>query len=343
MARLVAGAWYVPGYVDSGRVVAGPDEDAFTLVATAIERLPAVPRGEPGATRVHLVGDFPPVVDWGVAALLGRPIEVARHGAGVAGLREAMSQIELPTQETPQLVAVAELPERGAPPVPGTPGGGAGAAVLWFSPGAPLSTSDRELLFRGPDALSGAIALLLGSGPGVAAPAPVPRPPRPLVMESIRPFVEALPTAVSEGAYVPRARYLENLPSRWRLVGERCAHCHSLTFPARGVCRGCGHRDALVPEAQPLDGGTVVAATTIGKGGQPTEFDLQVGALGDYGVVLVELSPGVRLTLQVTDANPGDLPIGARVSTRLRRLYPMEGEWRYGRKAIPLQTAGPVS
>lgn len=79
----------------------------------------------------------------------------------------------------------------------------------------------------------------------------------------------------------------------------------------------------------------MVASTVIGPGGQPTEFDDQVAGSGAYGVVLVDLLPGVRVTLQVTDAKPGELPIGSRVATRLRRLYPMEGEWRYGRKAIP--------
>jgi hypothetical protein len=53
-------------------------------------------------------------------------------------------------------------------------------------------------------------------------------------------------------------------------------------------------------------------------------------------VVLAEFAPGVRLTLQVTDAGPDELRIGSRIGTRLRRLYPMEGEWRYGRKAVPL-------
>ena len=79
----------------------------------------------------------------------------------------------------------------------------------------------------------------------------------------------------------------------------------------------------------------MVATTVIGPGGQPTEFDPQVGALGPYEVVLAELAPGVRVTLQVTDAEPGAVRIGDRVDTRLRRLYPMEGAWRYGRKAVP--------
>jgi len=146
-------------------------------------------------------------------------------------------------------------------------------------------------------------------------------------------------TGTSEGAYVPRARYLENLPSRWRFLAEACGACGGTTFPARGVCRRCGHTDALTPVRLPYDGGRVVAVTTVGKGGQPTEFDAQVEALGPYDVALVELARGMRVTLQVTDVVPGELEVGDRVNTMLRRLYPMEGEWRYGRKAIPAHSA----
>jgi uncharacterized OB-fold protein len=106
-----------------------------------------------------------------------------------------------------------------------------------------------------------------------------------------------------------------------------------LTFPARGLCRHCGRRDRLAPEQLPRDGAHILARTTIGKGGQPTEFDPQVAALGSYDVVLAEWAGGVRITLPVTDAEPGSLKIGDPIATRLRRLYPMDGEWRYGRKA----------
>jgi hypothetical protein len=92
-----------------------------------------------------------------------------------------------------------------------------------------------------------------------------------------------------------------------------------------------------------LDGGTVVATTWIGPGGQPTEFDPQVEATGPYGVVLAEFSPGVRATLQLTDADRGEVGLWDRIGTRLRRSYSMDGEWRYGRKAVPLRPrpAGP--
>lgn len=332
MPGLESGAVYVPAFVSEGRPVAGPDEDAFTLVATVLERLSPTAPGSPSARLVHLVGSFPPVVEWGLPALLGHPVALVVHKPGLVGLEEALDQVEASGRDSsPQLVLVAQLPERATEDSATASGGGAGAVAVRFGGGGAFSAEARKLWLQVPDLVAGADALLGSQG---IAP-PVSPGHRPLSLDRIRSFVEAPPLAVSEGAYVPRARYLENLPSRWRLVAERCGHCGSLTFPARGVCRSCSAREGLTPHQLPLDGGTVVAATTIGQGGQPTEFDPQVAALGEYAVVLVALSPGICLTLQVTDAAPGELPIGARVRTRLRRLYPMEGEWRYGRKAIP--------
>jgi uncharacterized OB-fold protein len=141
----------------------------------------------------------------------------------------------------------------------------------------------------------------------------------------------------SEGAYVPRPRYVENLPSRLRFVADRCGHCAVTTFPVRGFCRGCGAADGLVRVELPRQVGEVLAVTTIHAGAQPTEFDWWVSARGAYDVALVEIAPKVRVTLQVTDAAPGQIRPGDHVGTSVRRLYPMEGEWRYGRKAVPLR------
>jgi len=145
--------------------------------------------------------------------------------------------------------------------------------------------------------------------------------------------------AVSEGAYVPRARYLENLASRWRFVADRCSACGTLTFPARGACRACRSSTGLEP-VRLARSGTVEASTVVAPGAQPTEFDPLVERSGAYGVVLVALAPGLRVTLQVADRGPEVIPVGSRVTTELRRLYPMEGEWRYGRKAVA-PTAAP--
>ncbi len=167
------------------------------------------------------------------------------------------------------------------------------------------------------------------AGPALPAPNDRPFPP------------SAALGAVSEGAYVPRPRYIENLASRWRLLADRCSACGKTTFPVRGRCRSCGRSDALVNVALPRDGVEVEAVTTVSPGAQPTEFDPQVAASGAYSVVLVRLAEGVRATLQVADAVGGTVKVGDRVSTRLRRLYAMEGAWRYGLKAVPLATSSP--
>lgn len=145
---------------------------------------------------------------------------------------------------------------------------------------------------------------------------------------------------VSEGAYVPRPRYLENLPSRWRLAADECGDCGKVTFPQRGHCRHCRSTRALHEILLPREG-RIEATTTVGVGAQPTEFDHQVSVAGPYAVVIVQLARGTRGTFQVTDAPAGSLPIGAVVRLKLRRLYPMEGEWRYGLKAAPLAPSSP--
>ncbi len=142
---------------------------------------------------------------------------------------------------------------------------------------------------------------------------------------------------ISEGAYVARDRYLEGIPSRWRFVAERCPKCGGLSFPARSICRHCGCVEGLTEELLPREDRRVEARTTVRAGAQPTEFDALTAGTGGYDVVLVRLSPEARATLQGTDRRPGSFRAGDRVDTRLRRLYRSEGEWRYGRKAIPVR------
>ncbi|HYK93860.1 MAG TPA: zinc ribbon domain-containing protein [Thermoplasmata archaeon] len=150
-----------------------------------------------------------------------------------------------------------------------------------------------------------------------------------------QPFAPSVEThAVSEGAYVPRPRYVENLPSRWRFVSERCDACGRTTFPIRGYCRYCRETGRLRRVELPKADVEVEAVTTVAPGAQPTEFDFQVSATGSYSVALVRLAAGVRATLQISGPATESVRVGDRLDTRLRRLYPMEGAWRYGRKAV---------
>jgi len=337
VARIAA---YRPRGLVGGAPNASLDEDAFTLAATAAERAWSGQREEPEPVDVHLVGEFPAVAEWGFSALLGRATDVVRHAGGALELATTLHALEDGPGGAALLIA-AELPgsapKRSARSAPRP----AGAVAFRFEaadepgrfelPKMAASHSAVATAFKigeGTQELPAWVHLVGDWGPSTAADRPPQErpPPEPVDVSS---------GAVSEGAYVPRPRYLENLPSRWRFLAEVCEACHGTTFPARGICRRCGRKEALTQVRLPFDGGRVVAVTTVGKGGQPTEFDAQVEAQGPYDVALVELARGMRVTLQVTDAPAGTLDVGDRVNTLLRRLYPMEGEWRYGRKAVP--------
>jgi len=322
--------------------VAAFDEDAFTLGATAAERA-WVDRDRPADPLVvHLIGEFPLVADWGFPVLLGRgTAEMVRHPGDAFELARAAREVE-EAGEGPALVVAADLPERAPGGAGSTPSPfGAGAVALLFDTSAKPGPSRFEPTAQDRSAV--ALALRVGKkghdrlrkeawrGDWDLAPAAGRR----IDMEQTLRGANRDLSAVSEGAYVPRARYFENLPSRWLFTADECGECHEATFPSRDVCRRCGRRDTLAPTSLPRDDVQVVAVTTIGRGGQPTEFDAQVQAAGPYQVALVEVANGIRITLQVTDAEAGEVRVGQRVNTLLRRLYPMEGEWRYGRKAVP--------
>ncbi|HYA54112.1 MAG TPA: hypothetical protein VEG42_00735 [Thermoplasmata archaeon] len=346
MRQVVRVAAYLPQARGGGLPVPAFDEDEFTLAATAVERAWVGRQEEPGRVSVHLVGEFPSVVEWGFAPLLGHECEVVRHRPGFAELVSTVRVLE-EERDGAAFVVAAALDDKGGGRA-GSRGGpsGPGAVAFLLESAEEASPFPFDKASPARSALAGALRL---GDPGHTVPRTVTfvgdwdRRSAAKSGEDERPSRRAIDTAltsVSEGAYVPRARYLENLPSRWRFVAEVCGACHGTTFPARGVCRKCGRSDMLTALTLPLDGGRVVAVTTVGKGGQPTEFDAQVEATGPYDVALVELARGMRVTLQVTDAPAGTLAVGDHVNTRLRRLYSMEGEWRYGRKAVPIGPKG---
>ena len=324
-----------------------PDEDEFTLAVTALER--AMDRSDRGTTpiEVDLLADLPASMEWALPAAVGAPVRLLRSAASSRGFVDALHRAGDGSGGMALVVAV-QLPPAEGPP---ERGGAASVAFLFGGSGRGDLSGRLDPLTDEGSAVRAAFALYRsiraeragGTGFGTWAgdwdeadvPGPVPDGPDRM------PVAERATDLVSQGAYVPRPRYLENLPSRWRFVADRCAGCGNLTFPARGKCRACGRTDGLAPTELPRDGAGVVATTVIGPGGQPTEFDPQVEAWGPYEVVLAELAPGVRVTLQLTDAVPGEVRIGDRVDTRLRRLFPIEGEWRYGRKAVP-QAARPA-
>jgi uncharacterized OB-fold protein len=337
---LQSAAAYLPAGSAHGRRIASSDEDGLTLAVTTLERLPVQGNEGSGPIALDLLGAYPTSLDWALPVVLGTPVSITRAPSTGAELLTALRRAGAGA-EGRAAVLVVELPERSDPPSAPTSSPGAGAAVFWFEEGtgSPLREA-LDSLPPGPTALGTALDLwrrVARADPEswVGDWAADPRAGQSVDPARFAPLLNLATSSVSEGAYVPRPRYLESLPSRWRFIADVCDACGTVTFPARRACRSCGRVDRLRSVGLPRDGVEVVAATRIGSGGQPTEFDPQVDALGPYGVVLVELSPGVRVTLQLADDAPGSIRIGDRVDTRLRRLYPMEGEWRYGRKAVP--------
>ncbi len=312
----------------------GPDEDAFTLVATAVER--ALPLDGTVPATVRLLGDAADVTDDDLFAFLGGRAELFRAEGSASDAWAAIGAAQ-DGSDTSELVVAADLGRSDA----GNEGP-IGSAAYWFVTESSVAKPLAKESFAG--ARGTAMAAMLRGPSAASSPASVdwsgdwdPVPESGPVAGDWDPTAPPSMT-VSEGAYVPRPRYLEGRPSRWRFAADRCGACGALTFPLRGRCHACGRTDGLQVERLPVDGGICVAVTVIGKGGQPTEFDAQVEALGPYAVALVDLVPGVRATLAVTDQPSDALRIGDRVGTRLRRLYAVDGAWRYGRKAVPFRT-----
>jgi uncharacterized OB-fold protein len=340
MAGIRSAAVYLPGFTDGRRRRAAADEDEFTMLATAIERLPLPSEGPAGSVRLFAVGDVSTRGEEALGWFLGSSSIVERCGTGLAALERALSGASQTDAGGPsEVVALVEL-SRGPPTAAR---GSDGAIALWVAPDGPLPVDSLEVTDprTDVDTLRRRLLAMPAAGP-VRADGDWE-----VAVEKGRPFVPVDRAAlepspmqpVSQGAYVAKARYRESVSARWHFTAERCGICGGTTFPPQGRCRSCEATERLDPVRLPKDGGRVVAATVIRPGGQPTEFDEPAATRGPYGVVLVELEAGARVTLPVADADATPLPVGTRVATRMRRIYPMEGEWRYGRKALPFPSA----
>lgn len=337
----------VPAVRASGRRREGPDEDIFTLTVEAVEGLGTSDNGGDGISRIHLFGDFTEEQGRLIGVAVGHDVtEAVRHPDHAEPLRELLVEEGGNTGTGTILVIAAESwRDRPQPPAP-LRDSGAIALRLAAAPQPPGAGGARAALGGFDPRLHGlelggeGSALQLAAEWAAQIPTHLQLPhPQDASWEAGHPPPAPDLETLSEGAYVPKPRYLENLPSRWRFAADRCGRCGTVTFPVRGACRSCGASEGLSRFELPLQGGSVAAATTVHPGAQPTEFDWRVDLLGAYDVVLVELAPGARVTLQAADAPPGTIRPGDHVGTRLRRLYPMEGEWRYGRKAVPLRDA----
>ncbi len=110
-----------------------------------------------------------------------------------------------------------------------------------------------------------------------------------------------------------------DVPRQWRLKrpfyrleGVRCASCGTVCFPPRELCSTC-RSDQLSPEA--LSGlGEIYSHSRVYSAPSGAE------AAAPYDVALVRLEEGPMVSARLTDAEPDEIAIGARVEMVTRRL-----------------------
>jgi hydroxymethylglutaryl-CoA synthase len=115
---------------------------------------------------------------------------------------------------------------------------------------------------------------------------------------------------------------------KFGFVGSRCSECDRIHVPPTRVCSNCHAVDRMQPA--PLAGrpGTVATYTVdrLAYSPSPPMID-----------AVVDFDGGGRYTLELADARPDEIDIGARVEMTFRRLYTSGGVHNYFWKARPLR------
>lgn len=110
-----------------------------------------------------------------------------------------------------------------------------------------------------------------------------------------------------------------------RLLGSRCTHCRTVSFPSREFCPACSSGTAPIPTAL-SPAGTVYSHTTV--------FQAPAGRKTPYTLAYVDLDDGVRVLAQV-DSPAGQIAIGDRVRLALRPVTGDDGESLVGYVFLP--------
>jgi uncharacterized OB-fold protein len=116
---------------------------------------------------------------------------------------------------------------------------------------------------------------------------------------------------------------------KFGLAGTRCRQCGFVHLPPVRVCRSCGTTDDM--EAAPVATlhGTIVTHTVDYLAYSPSPPMIQA---------VVDVDGGGRCTVEVTDAEPERLRVGARVAFTFRRLFTSGGVHDYFWKSHLLGT-----
>jgi uncharacterized OB-fold protein len=111
---------------------------------------------------------------------------------------------------------------------------------------------------------------------------------------------------------------------KFGFTGSRCTACGFVHLPPTRVCRACDVADAMEPAPASGLRGTVTTYTVdrLAYSPSPPVVD-----------VVVDFDGGGRCSLEVADADPEALAVGARVDLSFRRLFTAGGVHNYFWKA----------
>lgn len=111
--------------------------------------------------------------------------------------------------------------------------------------------------------------------------------------------------------------YLESVPLFWRrmkalytLTGVECSNCGEKYFPPRLICPECGGKE--MKDYRFKGTGKVVSYSIIDVPPQGLEYQTP------YGLAIVELDEGPRVTGQVVGCTLEEIKAGMRVESTLR-------------------------
>jgi len=110
-------------------------------------------------------------------------------------------------------------------------------------------------------------------------------------------------------------RYWRENQSRYNMIGAKCANCGKAYFPPRTMCPDCGRKSIGKMEEFKFSGaGTIYSTTVVHEAHE--QYDMQK----PYIIALIELDEGAKILGQIIDAEPGEVKIGDRVRSTLRKL-----------------------
>jgi uncharacterized OB-fold protein len=115
------------------------------------------------------------------------------------------------------------------------------------------------------------------------------------------------------------------------LIGSRCRECEEVRFPANPFCPRCCRETT---EQIPLSQRGVLYSFTIQRFKPPPPFR---GAepFAPYGVGLIELPEGVRVTSVLEESDPERLRVGMEMELLITEFFEDQGEAVLGYKFRP--------